>query len=107
MPRNAGDCVVILFIDPGPNLLARYFPPFKVNDFLLSEADWSRQGTDDNLSTVSESAERTQDVQEQQHGDLYDGVVLPVDALDLKNIEKERYDVMDLASFLECALWDH
>ena len=27
--RNAGDCIVILFIDPGPNLLAHYFPHSK------------------------------------------------------------------------------
>ena len=52
MPRNVGDCVVILFIDPGPNLLAHYFPPLKVNDFLLSEVDWSHQGAADDLSPL-------------------------------------------------------
>ena len=47
-----------------------------------------------------------QDAQE-QHDDLYDGVVLHVQELDPKNMKKEIHDVMDLASFLECVLRDH
>lgn len=112
VPRSDGDCVVLLLVHPGPNLLARHFPPFKVNDFLLSELDGpcpDNQAADvfnEELSTVSGSTERTQDTQERLHGDLYDGVVLPVGDLDLDDIEKERYDVMDLASFLEYVIQD-
>ncbi|KAL4069355.1 STKc type histidine kinase, partial [Scleroderma citrinum] len=93
VPRNDGDCVVLLLVHPGPNLLARYFPPSKVNDFILPEVDRPR-----------EDSECTQGTQEQQHGDLYDGVVFPFDDLNLSDIEKERYDVMDIASFLEFAI---
>ncbi|KAI6045151.1 STKc type histidine kinase [Pisolithus marmoratus] len=113
VPRVDGDCVVLLLVHPGANLLARYFPPSKVNNFLLAEAEGSHQAhretgasPTEELSTVSGGADDTQQA-EQQHNDIYDGGFLPLadlDLLDTEDVEEERYDVMDLASFLEFAI---
>ncbi|KAI6153278.1 STKc type histidine kinase [Pisolithus tinctorius] len=110
LPRVDGDCVVLLLVHPGANLLPKYFPPSKVNDFLLAEAEGSQQAHRDpdaslteELSTVSGGTDETQRTEE-QHDDIYDGAFLPLDNLDfndVEDIEEERYDVMDLASFLE------
>ncbi|KAG1716796.1 hypothetical protein ID866_394 [Astraeus odoratus] len=107
VPRADGDCVVLLLVHPGPNLLARYFPPSKVNDFLLAEVQGSRPTQEDADVSATEELppvrEGTESTAEQQ-GDLYDGVVLHHRDLDPNDTEKERYDVMDLASFLECVV---
>ncbi|KAI6159530.1 STKc type histidine kinase [Pisolithus thermaeus] len=113
VPRADGDCVVLLLVHPGANLLARYFPPSKVNDFLLAEAEGSRQAHHDQdvslneeVSSVSGATDDTQKTEE-QHDDIYDSAFLPLDDLDLHDIEgveEEKYDVMDLASFLEFAI---
>lgn len=73
--RESGDCVVLLLVHPGLNLLGRYLPPSKVNDLLL--ADLSR-------------------VRPTGHGSITMGTG------DLDLIEEvEAFDIMDLASFLE------
>jgi hypothetical protein len=74
IPRSNGDCVVLLLLHPGLNLLGRYLPPSKVNSLLL--ADMPR-ATPPSI-----------------HGDVYsdDG-----DMMD----EMDASDIMDLASFLE------
>jgi hypothetical protein len=77
IPRANGDCVVLLLVHPGLNLLGRYFPPSKVNDLLL--ADMSRQ--------------RTPAV----HGDAY--MANAEEPLLVEDMEP--MEVMDLASFLE------
>jgi len=76
IPRESGDCVVLLLVHPGLNLLGRYLPPSKVNDLLL--ADLSR-------------------VRPTGHGSI---TVVGTGDLDL-NEEMEAFDIMDLASFLE------
>ncbi|TDL28897.1 histidine kinase [Rickenella mellea] len=81
IPWESGDCVVLLLVHPGPNLLGRYFPPSKVNDLLL--ADMSRGGR----PTSS-------------RGDVY---MAGVDEIELDE-DPEGSDVMDLASFLEFAI---
>lgn len=113
VPRADGDCVVLLLVHPGANLLARYFPPSKVNDFLLADAEGPCQAHRDQdvslneeVSTVSGGTDDSQKVEE-LHDDIYDGVFLPLDDLDLhdiEDVEEEKYDVMDLASFLEFAI---
>ncbi|PPQ67388.1 hypothetical protein CVT25_005967 [Psilocybe cyanescens] len=80
IPRDNGDCVVLLLVHPGLNLLGRYLPPSKVNDLLVS--DISRPKS---IPT---------------HGDVYmSGLEEP----DLAS-EMEAFDIMDLASFLEFAI---
>ena len=81
IPRENGDCVVLLLVHPGSNLLGRYLPPSKVNDLLL--ADLGRLTRP--LST---------------HGDVY---MMGVEESDLSE-EMEGFDIMDLASFIECLL---
>ena len=78
IPRANGDCVVLLLVHPGHNILGRYFPPAKVNDLLL--ADMSRSRTPP------------------EHGDAY---MANVDEPELE-ADMEPIEVMDLASFLEC-----
>lgn len=76
IPRESGDCVVLLLVHPGLNLLGRYLPPSKVNDLLL--ADISR-------------------VRSASHVDVY---MLGTEDADVAE-EMEAFDIMDLASFLE------
>ena len=78
IPRESGDCVVLLLVHPGLNLLGRYLPPSKVNDLLV--ADVSRAKTSN-----------------PGHGDVH---MVDVDEPDLTE-EMEAFDIMDLASFLE------
>ncbi|KAH9486677.1 ATP-dependent RNA helicase SUB2 [Psilocybe cubensis] len=80
IPRDNGDCVVLLLVHPGLNLLGRYLPPSKVNDLLLSDVSRPK-------STPS-------------HGDVY---MLGLEEPDLAE-EMEAFDIMDLASFLEAGL---
>lgn len=85
IPRDDGDCVVLLLIHPGLNLLGHYLPPSKINDLLL--ADISR------VRPVS------------THGDVH---MMGIEEHDMAE-EAEALDIMDLASFLECAQfkWVH
>jgi hypothetical protein len=77
IPKNNGDCVVLLLIHPGYNLLGRYFPPSKVNSLLLAD-----------VSRVRPSS---------SYGDIYMmGEEDPHFVEDMEPIE-----VMDLATFLE------
>lgn len=84
IPREHGDCVVLIVAHPGPNLLGRYLPASKVNDLLL--ADPNAIGRPSSSSS---------------HGDLmmHSGFEDP----DLVE-ELEPTDTMDLASFLEYAI---
>ena len=75
--REHGDCVVLLLVHPGINILGRYLPPSKVNDLLL--ADVARTSP-----TVL-------------HGDVS---MINNEDLDLTD-QMEAFDIMDLASFLE------
>jgi hypothetical protein len=76
IPRSSGDCVVLLLVHPGSNLLGRYFPPSKVNDLLLADVSRPRPSPSlDDFSMGSEEFERMDEV--------------------------EAFDIMDLASFLE------
>jgi hypothetical protein len=81
IPREHGDCVVLLVAHPGPNLLGRYLPPSKVNDLLLADMGHSR-------STA-------------MHGDS--PMLSAFEENDLTD-EMETFDIMDLASFLEFAI---
>ncbi|KAJ3761553.1 dual-domain HisK/Mak2 protein kinase [Lentinula raphanica] len=78
IPRDHGDVVVLLLVHPGLNLLGRYLPPSKVNDLLLADVSRARH-------TPS-------------HGDLF---MMDVDISDIEQ-EMEAFDVVDLATFLEC-----
>lgn len=71
--REYGDCVVLLLVHPGINILGRYLPPSKVNDLLLADV------------TRSELAA--------SHGD--------VSMVDNEDSQMEAFDIMDLATFLE------
>lgn len=74
--RESGDCVVLLLVHPGLNLLGRYLPPSKVNDLLL--ADISRVRTASHVDAYMSNSGSA-------------GVAE----------EMEAFDIMDLASFLE------
>lgn len=78
IPRESGDCVVLLLVHPGLNLLGRYLPPSKVNDLLVADASRSRTAN-------------------AGHGDIH---MMSVEEPDLVE-EMEAFDIMDLASFLE------
>ncbi|TFK76709.1 dual-domain HisK/Mak2 protein kinase [Pluteus cervinus] len=79
IPRDSGDCVVLLMVHPGTNLLGRYLPSSKINDLLLAECSRSKppMSVDAHMMTVDEP-------------DLLD--------------DMEAFDIMDLASFLEFAI---
>ena len=76
IPREHGDCVVLVVAHPGLNLLGRYLPPSKVNDLLLP--DFSR------IQSTS------------SHGDVH---MMGTEEPEID--EMESFDIMDLASFLE------
>lgn len=77
IPRESGDCVVLLLVHPGLNLLGRYLPPLKVNDLLLADISRARPSS--------------------SHGDVY---MMGIEEPDMAE-EMEAFDIMDLASFLE------
>ncbi|KZT22094.1 histidine kinase [Neolentinus lepideus HHB14362 ss-1] len=79
VPRDKGDCVVLLLAHPGFNILGRFFPSSRVNDLLLAEQKRPRPST--------------------SHGDIY---MMGIEEPELE--EMEAFDVMDLASFLEFAI---
>ncbi|KAI0700426.1 histidine kinase [Cytidiella melzeri] len=80
IPENNGNCVVLLLIHPGLNLLGRYFPPSKVNSLLLADISRVRTST--------------------SHGDIY--MTGPEDPEYIE--EMAPMEVMDLATFLEFAI---
>ncbi|KAN0121467.1 histidine kinase [Russula decolorans] len=77
IPRSNGDCVVLLLVHPGPNLLGRYLPLSRINALLLAEPSLSRLSTAQGDVFMSEAGEA---------GDV------------------EGTDTMDLATFLEFAI---
>lgn len=77
VPKSNGDCVVLLLVHPGLNLLGRYFPPSKVNDLLLADVSRTRPSS--------------------SHADVY---MMGIEEPDIIE-EMDPMDVMDLASFLE------
>ncbi|KAG6891107.1 hypothetical protein C0995_014197 [Termitomyces sp. Mi166 len=84
IPREHGDCVVLILAHPGPNLLGRYLPPYKINDLLLAEPSRIRS------STSMDSSMRAED-------DMSVGEGTEI-------AEEEETPIMDLASFLEFAI---
>ncbi|CCM01303.1 uncharacterized protein FIBRA_03352 [Fibroporia radiculosa] len=80
IPRSNGDCVVLLLVHPGLNILGRYFPPHKVNDLLLGDISRARPPP--------------------SHTDI-----LMMGMEEPYNVEEvEAIEIMDLASFLEFAI---
>jgi hypothetical protein len=77
--RSNGDCVVLLLVHPGPNLLGRYLPLYRINALLLAEPPLSR------LSPHS------------PQGDVFMNEVGEGGAFR----DVENTDTMDLATFLE------
>jgi hypothetical protein len=75
--RSNGDCVVLLLVHPGPNLLGRYLPLSRINALLLAEPPSTR------LST--------------SQGDVFMSDVDEAGAFR----DTENTDTMDLATFLE------
>ena len=75
--RECGDCVVLLLVHPGINILGRYLPPSRVNDLLLAD------------STRTELAASHDDVHMICNEDSH------------LTDEMEAFDIMDLATFLE------
>jgi hypothetical protein len=74
--RSNGDCVVLLLVHPGPNLLGRYLPLSRINA-LLAEPPSTHLSTSQGDVFMSDSDEA---------GSLRD---------------TENTDTMDLATFLE------
>lgn len=46
LPKESGDCVILLLSHPGPNLLGHYFPQPVVNELLLGHSTDTRPSTD-------------------------------------------------------------
>ena len=80
--RANGDCAVLLLSHPGPNLLGRYLPRSKVNDLLFAEQV--------NPSKQQQSQRHAES--DSPQGDVY---------MDIDELEADRADTMDLATFLE------
>ncbi|OBZ79765.1 Peroxide stress-activated histidine kinase mak2 [Grifola frondosa] len=78
--RGNGDCVVLLLVHPGLNILGRYFPPLKVNNLLLGD-----------ISRAKPSP---------THRDIY---MMGIDE-PYSMEEMEAIEIMDLATFLEFAI---
>jgi len=76
IPREHGDCAVLLLVHPGSNVLSRYLPPSKINSLLLPDSARPRP-------TSSHG------------GDFF------LDGNGLAD-QLESSDTMDLATFLEC-----
>ena len=75
--REYGDCVVLLLVHPGINILGRYLPPSKVNDLLLADVTRTElTASNGDVSMVGNEDSRLTD-------------------------EMEAFDIMDLATFLE------
>ncbi|KAL5518690.1 CHK1 [Sanghuangporus vaninii] len=85
LPRESGDCVVLLMAHPGPNELGRYFPPSKVNELLLAKTPETHPSPSREGQEYSTPSDNDNEMGSQQ-GDL------------------SYYSVMDLASFLEFAV---
>ncbi|KAG5651917.1 hypothetical protein H0H81_006932 [Sphagnurus paluster] len=85
IPHEHGDCVVLILVHPGLNLLGRYLPPSKINDLLL--ADVARIRPSSSHGDVFMMA-----VEDETHG---------AEVLEAT----EAFDIMDLASFLEYVHW--
>ena len=79
IPRSNGDCVVLLLVHPGPNLLGRYLPLSRINALLLAVPPLSRISTSQGDVFMSEAGE----LEGSPFGDV------------------ENTDTMDLATFLE------
>lgn len=77
IPRNSGDCVILLLAHPGLNVLGRFLPPSKINDLLLGDSSRARPSS--------------------SHADVYMTGIEEPDFFP----EIEAFDIMDLASFLE------
>lgn len=77
IPKANGDCVVLLVVHPGLNLLGRYFPPSKVNDLLMADISRARPSP--------------------SYNDVYMTGVEEPEMME----EMEPMEIMDLASFLE------
>lgn len=77
IPRGSGDCMILLLVHPGLNLLGRYLPPSKINDLLLTDGTRMRPSP--------------------TQGDIH---MMNADEGDLLD-DMESFDIMDLASFLE------
>lgn len=77
LPRESGDCVVLLLSHPGVNVLGRYFPSSKVNELLLSDTSRPRPSS--------------------SHGDIH---MMGMEESGMHE-ELELFDIMDLATFLE------
>jgi hypothetical protein len=75
--RSNGDCVVLLLVHPGPNLLGRYLPLSRINALLLAVSPLSRLSTPQEDIFMNEAGE----------GFAFRDV--------------ENTDTMDLATFLE------
>ncbi|GLB36534.1 putative GAF domain containing protein [Lyophyllum shimeji] len=84
IPREHGDCVVLILGHPGLNLLGRYLPSPKVNDLLLAD-----------VSRVRPSS---------SHGDVFMMNVEEESRATEAAEATEAFDIMDLASFLEFAI---
>jgi len=77
IPRDSGDCVVLLMAHPGLNVLGRFLPPSKINDLLLGDISNARPPS--------------------SHADVYMTGIEEPDFME----EIGAFDIMDLASFLE------
>jgi hypothetical protein len=77
IPPDNGDCVVLLLVHPGLNILGRYLPASKINDLLLADDSHARPAS--------------------SHEDIYMRGIEESDIME----ESEAFDIMDLASFLE------
>ncbi|KAG6837910.1 hypothetical protein H0H93_013063 [Arthromyces matolae] len=82
IPREHGDCVVLILAHPGPNLLGRYLPLYKINDLLLADVPRTHS------NTVIEGSLRNEEE------------MATIETTDKFEAEEET-PIMDLASFLE------
>jgi hypothetical protein len=83
IPKEQGDCVVLITLHPGPNLLGRYLPASKINDLILADL------------LQAQPIHPQDDVYMQSLDDSEIGDIVTVTG------DYDRVGIMDLASFLE------
>jgi len=132
IPRDAGDCTVLILLHPGTNELGHYFPPSHINPLLLPwiPPQKSRPTTANNAATAAAATNEDVEMSEtspdgpsepdttprellfsggtagrMQIGRMDSmGLTVDGDAEDESSGDAESWDVMDLASFLEFAV---
>lgn len=90
IPKSAGDCEVVVYLNPGTNALGRYFPPGTINDLLLPWQAYTSGNSNEEDRKAQVKKERARrnlyelgmpdyiiDMEHAEHGDIEEMEDLP------------------------------